>query len=373
MKIVAASLDVMEFDIPRLEVNDARQSMGGRVTGGLLRLTTEDGVEGNAHLGDRGGGGARTISEFWHQFGETLVGFDTLHRGEYWETLERGGSAGGGKHSQWAHIDVALWDAAGKAAGKPVHAMLGTVRESCKVYATYPPRNSTIAGYVEEASELAAAGFTAYKIHPGVMPLYEVVRMVAEVRRAVGDEMALMLDPNHGYDLESALEIGTALDANGFTWFEDPVPWSHQSDIAKLSAELRTPLAMSDSGEFLIPEAVESLRRGWPQIIRGTARKIGITGLKSQCDIADEVGRQCEVGTAGNSLMNAANLNVIMAVRNCWFYEYWMPLEAQWFGMSPEITVNSNGEIEAPTQPGLGFSVDEYFVSRHRVSTLNAG
>lgn len=372
MKIVAASLDVMEFEVPTLQINDARQSMGGRITGGLLRLTTEDGIEGNAHLGDRGGGGARTISEFWDRFGAMLIGLDTAQLDAYWETLARGGQDAGREHSSWAHVDVALWDAIGKAAGKPVHEMLGTQRNTCKVYATYPPRNSTISGYVDEASELVAAGFTAYKIHPGAMPASEVIKMVSEVRRAVGDGMDLMLDPNHGYDLETALEIGKGLDANAFTWFEDPVPWSQQSDIAELRAKLETPLAMSDSGDFLIPEAAESLERGWPEIVRGTTRKIGITVLKSQCDLAAEFGRQCEVGTAGNSLMNAANLNVIMAATNCWFYEYWMPLEAQWFGMSPEITVNSDGELDAPTEPGLGFHVDEEFVSRHRVSTLIA-
>lgn len=373
MKIVAASLDVLEFDIPALEINDARRSMGGRITGGVLRLRTDDGIEGHAHLGDRGGGGARTISDFWERFGSTLVGLDTERRADYWTALGRGSNDGGSTHAQWSHVDVALWDTAGKAVGKPVHEMLGTKRKTCKVYATYPPRNSTLAGYIEEASSLAEAGFSAYKIHPGAMPAKEVVEMVTEVRRVVGDEMSLMLDPNHGYDLGSALEIGRALDANGFTWFEDPVPWSNQSAIGELSAKLSTPLAMSDSAEFLIPEAIESLERGWPEIVRGTTRKIGITGLKQQCDLAVESGRQCEVGTAGNSLMNAANLNVIMAVQNCWFYEYWMPLEAQWFGMAPEVAVNSDGELDAPTMPGLGFQVDEDFVARHRVSTLKAG
>lgn len=373
MKIVAASLDVMEFDIPRLEINDARKAMGGRITGGLLRLRTDDGTEGNAHLGDRGGGDARTIADFWDWFGGALVGSDTERREPYWENLEGKGLDGGITDAQWAHVDVALWDAAGKATGKPVHQMLGTKRETCKVYATYPPRNSTIAGYIEEANEVAEAGFTAYKIHPGAMPVKQVVEMVHEVRRAVGDDFDLMLDPNHGYDFGAALEIGCALDANSFTWFEDPVPWSHQSEIEELSASLSTPLAMSDSADFLITEATESLERGWPEIIRGTTRKIGITGLKRQCEAAARFGRQCEVGTAGNSLMNAANLNVIMAVQNCWYYEYWMPLEAQWFGMSPEITVNLDGELEAPTLPGLGFEIDEDFVSRHRVSTLSAG
>ena len=41
----------------------------------------------------------------------------------------------------------------------PVHEMLGTARRQTEVYATYPPRNSTVDGYVAEAAELIEQGF----------------------------------------------------------------------------------------------------------------------------------------------------------------------------------------------------------------------
>ena len=372
MRIVSAQIDVMEFEIPRFSVNDARNSVGGEIAGGLLRLITEEGVQGNAHLGDRGGGGSAVIRNLWDRFGSSLVGLDADRREEYWDQLETDGPNNGATQSLWSYIDVALWDAAAKLVGEPVHRLLGTHRETCDVYATYPPLNSTVDGYLSEAERLMDSGFKAYKIHPGAMPTSEVINMVKLVRRAVGPDIDLILDPNHGYDFESALKVGEALDACEFRWFEDPVPWSDQSAIGKLSELLETPLAMSDAAEFTTSEAHRSLEMGWPEIVRGTTRKIGITGLKRQCDAAADVGRQCEVGTAGNSLMNAANLNVIMSVSNCRYYEYWMPLEAQWFGMLPEIKVDMDGKLEAPTMPGLGFDVDEDFVSRNLVATLKA-
>ncbi len=194
--------------------------------------------------------------------------------------------------------------------------------------------------------------------------------MVAAVRREVGDEMKLMLDPNHGYDLPKALAIGRALDEHSFHWFEDPVPWGNFKAIKTLSEELSTPLNMSDSAPFLFHEAAQSLRQGWPSLIRGTTRKIGITGLKKQCSMAEGFRTNCEIGTAGNSLMNAANLNVIMSTLNCDFYEYWMPLEAQQFGLDQEILVDKNMVLQAPTAPGLGFQLDEQFMAQKRVATL---
>lgn len=369
MKIASAQIDVMEFEIPRFAVNDTRIAVGGAITGGLLRLFTESGVEGNAHLGDRGGGGAEMINSFWGKFGGSLVGLDTELREKYWDASQNS-SDDVVTRSLWSYVDVALWDAAGKLAGEPIHRLLGTKRTSSNVYATFPPLNSTVDGYLREAERLMDAGFNAYKIHPGALPSSDVVAMVRKIRRAVGNEVGLMLDPNHGYDFDTASLIGQALDTYGFRWFEDPVPWSDQSSIEKLSAMLQTPLAMSDSGEFMTDEAQASLERGWPGIIRGTSRKIGLTGLKRQCDAAATFNRQCEIGTAGNSLMNAANLHVIMSVSNCRYYEYWMPLEAQWFGMLPEIEVDGAGQLVAPAGPGLGFEVDEKFVAQNCVSTL---
>ena len=369
-KISQAKIDVIEFEVPRISVNDARGGMGGKLTAGVLRITTDTGVEGNAHIGDRGGGGASTIRSFQSAFDGRLAGMNIADREWLWHQLPRMAGHDASTHALWSHVDVALWDAAGKAAGMPVHEMLGTARRTTEVYATYPPRNSTVDGYVAEAAELVEQGFRAYKIHPGAMPTNEVIEMVGAVRREVGDDMRLMLDPNNGYDLRNALKIGHALDENNFYWFEDPVPWDDWRAIRTLSEELNTPLNMSDAGQFLLHDAARVLEQGWPPTIRGTTRKIGITGLKKQCGMAEGFNVNCEIGTAGNSLMNAANLNVIMSVLNCDFYEYWSPLEAQQFGLEQEILVNSDGVLTAPTAPGLGFSVDEDFVSKHRVSTI---
>ena len=370
MKIAEAKIDVIEFEVPRINVNDARGGMGGKLTAGVLRLISESGIEGNTHIGDRGGRGASTIRAFTSVFDGRLIGMEIADREWLWHHLPRLAGHGASVHALWSHVDVAMWDAAGKIAGMPVHEMLGTVRRTTEVYATYPPRNSTVAGYVAEAVELVEQGFRAYKIHPGAMPTNEVIKMVGEVRREVGDEIRLMLDPNNGYDLRTALKIGRALDENGFYWFEDPVPWDDWRAIRTLSETLQTPLNMSDSAQFLFHDAARVLEQGWPRTIRGTTRKIGITGLKKQCGMAEGFNVNCEVGTAGNSLMNAGNLNVIMSVLNCDFYEYWMPLQAQQFGLEQEILVNSDGVLTAPTAPGLGFSVDEDFVSGHRVSTI---
>ena len=128
------------------------------------------------------------------------------------------------------------------------------------------------------------------------MPTNEVIEMVGAVRREVGDDMRLMLDPNNGYDFRNALRTGHALDENDFHWFEDPVPWDDFRAIRILSEKLETPLNMSDSAQFLFHDAARVLEQGWPRTIRGTTRKIGITGLKKQCGMAEGFNVNCEIG-----------------------------------------------------------------------------
>ena len=86
--------------------------------------------------------------------------------------------------------------------------------------------------------------------------------------------------------------------------------------------------------------------------------------------MAEGFNVNCEVGTAGNSLMNAANLNVIMSVLNCDFYEYWSPLEAQQFGLTEEILVNDR-LVPHRTRSRLGLAFDDRRGLRRQTSRLD--
>ncbi len=370
MKVTGISIDVVERQVPDVRIHDHRGGIGGTVRNGVLRIQTDEGVEGHCTVGDRAGDADALFNRITQDLAPRVIGMDIGDRERLWSELESIGGHGAPVHAAWSCIDAALWDIAGKAAGQPIHRLLGTARTEAPVYATYPPRHSDAAGFVSEGLELQSQGFSAYKIHPGAMATKGVVEMVGKVREAVGPEMTLMLDPNNGYDLRKALEIGRALDANDFYWFEDPVLWNDFEAIRELSGRLDTPLAMSDTAAFLFREAAHYVKLGYPRIVRGTARKLGITGLKKLCGLLEGFGMNCEIGLAGNSLLNAANLHVIMSITNCDYFEYWLPLAAHQWGVQEEIKLNERGVLEAPMRPGLGFDLDEEWIASHRVATL---
>ena len=370
MKVTDIVVDVIERQVPEVRFHDHRGGIGGTVTNGVLRVRTDGGVEGHCTVGERAGDAGPLFDRIMRDLKPRVVGIDVGEREKLWEGLEKLGGHGASVHAAWSCIDAALWDIAGKAAGEPVHRLLGTNRYEIPVYGTYPPRQNTPEGYAEEGLELKAQGFGAYKIHPGAMATRDVVKTVRMTRDAVGPDMELMLDPNHGYTFRQAYEIGRALDDNNFYWFEDPVPWNDFDSIKELSARLKTPLNMSDSDAFLFREAAHYVRLGYPRLVRGTARKLGITGLKKLCGLLEGFGMNCEIGLAGNSLLNAANLHVIMSISNCDYYEYWMPQAAHQWGVIGDIKLNERGTIDAPMRPGLGFELDEEWIAAHRVTTL---
>ena len=370
MKITSVKIDVIRREVETTGLQSDLGKFGGTVEQGLLRVLTDDGIEGNSFLGEFRRGGRHLFHAVIEHLKPELLGTDPAERERLWHRLRMLEGRRGVPHTAWAPVDVALWDIAGKAAGLPIHSLLGTQRREVPVYATYPPRHETPDGYVREAGEIKAQGFTAYKIHPGVMGTRDVIRMVSAVRNAVGDEMTLMLDPNNNYDFRKAFEIGRALDDNGFYWFEDPVPWNDFDAIVELSRHLRTPLCMSDAPGFLFREAAHYVRLGAPRLLRGTARKLGITALKKLCALAEGFGQNCEIGTAGNSLLNAANLHVESSVANCDYHEWWMPTAAHQFGLVDDLTRNARGMLEVPSRPGLGLDLDRDWIKSHTVATL---
>jgi L-Ala-D/L-Glu epimerase len=119
----------------------------------------------------------------------------------------------------FAAVETALWDRAGRRAGRPVCALL-TDTPSASV-----PVNATIAaldraGAAEHAANAARAGFRCVKVKVGVG---DDAGRVAAVRAAAGPHVALRLDANGAWDVEQAVRAIDALAPVGLELVEEPV------------------------------------------------------------------------------------------------------------------------------------------------------
>jgi L-alanine-DL-glutamate epimerase-like enolase superfamily enzyme len=78
-----------------------------------------------------------------------------------------------------------------------------------------------------------------------------------------------------------------------------------------------------------------------------------------------------EVHHGDNSLNNRTNLNVILAIKNCQFFEVLLPAAAQKHGLVEDFDPDAEGFIHALTRPGLGTEIDFDLIERNKPAVLS--
>jgi len=141
-----------------------------------------------------------------------------------------------------AAIDLALWDRAGRRAGRPVAALLGgDAAEPIAVNALVGAEDR--AGAARQAAEAAAAGFSCVKVKVGIG---DDAGRLAAVRAAVGPGVAIRADANGAWGSpREALANLRALAPVGLELCEEPV---HGLDaLREVRAESPVPIAIDES------------------------------------------------------------------------------------------------------------------------------
>lgn len=158
-----------------------------------------------------------------------LIGVDPLETEKIWARLYntlRDQGQRGLSVTALSGIDIALWDIKGKHFGVPVSTLLGgRFREEVRAYATGSFRREgvdRVADNAQEAARYREQGFHATKVKIG-FGVKEDLAVIRAVREAIGPDMRLMVDANHGYDVLEAIELGRRGVDYGIDWFEEPV------------------------------------------------------------------------------------------------------------------------------------------------------
>ncbi len=151
-------------------------------------------------------------------------------------------------------IDIALWDLRGKLLGQPVSTLLGgRRREHVKVYATglyFIETDDLVGKLVDEARLYASQGFQAIKMKLG-LGIETDLRHARAVRRAVGDDIQLMVDANHAYTLSEALRLARAMEELDISFFEEPVSPEDYAGYRELRERTTIPIAGGEC-EYLL-------------------------------------------------------------------------------------------------------------------------
>lgn len=339
---------------------------------GVLSIETDEGITGHDFISIPGLGPRQIGEQILSFVRPRLLGRNPLDIGAIWNEIARYGR--NVDATVQGYIDVALWDIAGKAAGLPVHRLLGSVRTRVPAYASgwFHP---AIADYVDEALAFAEKGLKAYKIHPPsfarafgqtVESMDADLAICRAVREAVGDSAPLFLDPVIGYGYEDALRIGRAIQDLDFVWYEDPLPSHDLHGYTRLKSHLHIPILATETlvgGLYALAPWITS---GATDYLRGdVVIKGGITGLMKIAHLAEGFGMNCEIHDGYNSLNNVACLHVAAAVNNCQWFEILLfnapgkhTFDHLNMCLAEPLVIEPTGHIVVPEAPGLGVEID---------------
>ncbi|MFI6724356.1 racemase [Streptomyces sp. R-74717] len=311
------------------------------VVGGVLRVHTDEGLVGEAHT-RRG----LIVSDLVdRRIRADLTGRDPLMRELLWQRLWELDRIEELPIYALGLVDVALWDLAGKAAGQPVHRLLGPYREAVPAYASTVTFDTT-EEYLEVADQCLELGYAAIKLHGWGDPKADA-ELCQKLRSHVGDDVPLMYDGSAGFDLADSVYVGRALSEAGYLWYEEPMREFSVTAYRWLAERVEVPLLVAETSDGAHLNVGDFIAAGTAGRVRTSAQyKGGITGALRIAHLADSYQLRAEVHGSG-----VVNAHLCMAIPNTTYYEslvYTNPVVR-------EPAVGADGLVRAPSVPGIGF------------------
>jgi len=156
-----------------------------------------------------------------------------------------------------AAIDMALWDALARVHGISIVRLLGGAEKPVRPYGAIG--YDGVEGCAKAAERWATQGFTGIKAKIGYLTVQEDVAVVRAMRKAAGNDMAIMVDYNQCLAPIEAVERLRVLDDEGITWVEEPVLAHDYAGHALVAREARTPIQCGENwwGTVDMQQAIE--------------------------------------------------------------------------------------------------------------------
>jgi D-galactarolactone cycloisomerase len=215
----------------------------------LIAVTTADGVTGWGETWAYPGAAAAIVRD---DFAPLLIGRDASAPRPIWDALAGriGYDRRGISLMALSAIDIAVWDAAARLAGRPLHHLLGgALRDVVPAYASGPflkPGPDPYRDFPRDVDAYLAEGFRAIKLRMGTDPATDG-RVIANVRRRIGADMPLMVDLNEGFTVRGALDIARRLAEADLVWLEEPILHDDLPGYRRLSEQLPMGLAAGEA------------------------------------------------------------------------------------------------------------------------------
>jgi L-alanine-DL-glutamate epimerase-like enolase superfamily enzyme len=292
---------------------------------------------------------------------------DNLDPFAIWKAFMANEKPGG--HGDRAHaagaLDMAVWDAVAKIAGKPLWRLLaercngGRFDEKVLVYPGggyyYPGKE--LAGLEAEMRGYQAQGYRVVKMKIGGADLATDLARIEAVMKVAGGGGNVAVDANGRFDLDTALAYGRAIEGYGLFWFEEPGDPLDYRLNAVLAEHYKGALATGENlfsaidGRNLLRYGGMRPDRDWVQV--DPALAYGLTEYLRFLEVAAELGwsRRRLIPHGGHQLA----LNIAAGLQLGGSESY--PGVFQPYGGFADTIPIVDGYVRLPEEPGIGMEL----------------
>lgn len=253
-------------------------------------------------------------------------------------------------------LDIAAWDAHAKSAGLPLVRLLGGQAIDLPAYASFGMDG---ADDLSRACAMAVQqGFGAVKIKIGYPTVAEDLAVVRAVKRAIGTDVALLIDYNQSLSVPDAVHRCGLLDGEGLGWIEEPTRYDDTVGHARIAAETKTALQLGEN--LWGPSAIaESLAAGASDLMMPDLIKVGgVSGWLA----ASAVCQAARIPVS-NHFFQEASVHLMAVTPTAHFVEY--------FDLAGPVLRTPlrlrDGKVRASDEPGLGLAWNEEAIARYAV------
>jgi muconate cycloisomerase len=259
-------------------------------------------------------------------------------------------------------LEMALWDILGKAAGWPVHRLLGgAVRDSVDYFGFV--QGDTTDELAEDARDLAAAGYGVIYLKVGRGAAADLANTAA-VRAAIGDRR-LRLDPNCAWSVGEAIHMIGRLAQFEPEWIEQPTPLMSIAAMRQVKEMVGVPIA-ADQSVFTPADVYEICRqRAADVIVLSPHEAGGLLAFGKAAAIAEAAGvAVCLHGQGVSGITDAAQHQLGLRTANLTDGNQIMhQLLVEDLIAAPDLTP-VQGKLGLFDAPGLGIELDRDAVAR---------
>jgi L-alanine-DL-glutamate epimerase-like enolase superfamily enzyme len=334
----------------------------------LTRVHTASGVVGEAYAGDEDAGLGEIDAIIAREVAPLLIGQDAFATERCWELA---------RPATWnilrdrrlglvatACVDVAIWDAVGKALGLPLWRLWGGYRSSVPVI--------TIGGYyaqdadiTAEVSGLVEAQFAGMKFKIGGLSPEEDAKRLREARRAAGADFKLAVDANQGWTPDQAIRFCRLVQDCDLMWFEEPCQWQNDRRAMRdVRLAAGVPVCAGQS-EFSAAGCRDLMETGSIDYCNFDS---SWSGGPTEWRRAASIASVYDVRMAHHEEPQVAS-HLLASIPHGTYLEYFHPMrDPIWHNLVANRPELRDGRIPLPEGPGLGWELDRDYIDRYRIA-----